>query len=82
MMNYHQGLCPGVKGLLPFAIQHLASLLFLGIFDDDNIDDHTPIGHVVLDWSSLKCNTTYLLQYKLYSNPKMKDNRGEVTICL
>mmetsp|Transcript_2409 Transcript_2409/g.4473 ORF Transcript_2409/g.4473 Transcript_2409/m.4473 type:complete len:552 (+) Transcript_2409:343-1998(+) len=65
-----------------FSIQHPASLIFLGVFDNDTIGDHTPIGRVVLDLSSFKCNTSYLLQYKLYSNPKMQDSKGEVTIRL
>jgi hypothetical protein len=73
---------PWCQRAFAFSIQHPASLLFLGVFDNDNIGDHIPIGRVVLDLSCFKGNTTYLLQYKLYSNPKMQDTRGEVTIRL
>lgn len=73
---------PWCQRAFAFSIQHPASLLFIGVFDSDNIGDHIPIGRVVLDLSSFKCNTTYLLRYKLFSNPKMQDKRGEITLRL
>ncbi len=75
---------PWTERAYAFPIQHPASLLFLGVFDRDNIGVDTPIGRIVIDLSNFHANTVYLLDYKLQSNPNMstEDQRGIITIRL
>jgi len=71
---------PWTQRAFAFSIQHPSSLLFLGVFDDDAIGNHEPIGRVVVDLSNFKGNTVYLLDYKLNSNPDKEGDGGVLTI--
>jgi hypothetical protein len=69
-----------------FKVRHPTSILMLGVFDYDElpIDFHDPLGRVVINTSAFRCNTDYVLHYKLHHDPREKDAipRGNIIIRL
>ena len=70
-----------------FHIRHPQSLLYLGIFDYDEVplDFHDAVGRVVINIANFTANTTYLLHYDLQHDPRYQpedEGRGQVQIRL
>ena len=67
-----------------FHVRHPTSILWLGLFDyDENLlDNHDPIGRVVINTANFQSHTTYLLKYQLHHDPRQEDARGVLTIRL
>ena len=67
-------------------VQHPSSILMLGVFDYDEmpVDYHDPVGRVVINTTNFRCNTEYMLHYKLTHDPREEDDepRGTITIRL
>lgn len=65
-----------------FKVRHPTSILMLGVFDYDEtpIDFHDPVGRVVINTSSFRCNTDYVLHYKLHHDPREIDDEPRGTI--
>lgn len=60
------------------SVRHPASLLMLGVFDYDEVsplDNHDPIGRVVVNINNFESNTLYLLHYKLHHDAREDDVR-------
>jgi len=53
-----------------FQIQHPSSILYLGVFDYDEgpLEQHDPIGRVVIHIDTFEENTVYTLKYPLYED--------------
>ena len=56
-----------------FNILHPSSMIFLGIFDYDELGNHDPIGRVGINTSKFQSNTSYLLHYRLRHNESADD---------
>jgi hypothetical protein len=59
-----------------FNVTHPSSLLLLGVFDYDEqalLDDHDPVGRVVISTANFQSHTSYLLHYALHGDPHMRD---------
>lgn len=67
-------------------VRHPTSLLMIGVFDYDEtiIDDHDPIGRVVINTAKFYSDTEYLLRYNLHHDPRQQDesSRGSILIRL
>lgn len=67
-------------------VRHPTSILMLGVFDYDDVltDHHDPIGRVVINTAFFRCNTEYVLHYKLHHDPRQMDAdpRGTIRIRL
>lgn len=63
-----------------FNVCHPSSLIFLGIFDYDEITQHSPIGRVVINTSKFRSNTSYLLHYQLFDDITKTKKHGTITI--
>lgn len=68
--------------LFIISTNNTASLIFLGVFDKDQLGDHDPIGRVVINLSNFRESTVYLLDYSLHSDPNKEDDRGKITVRL
>lgn len=57
-----------------FGIHHPSSLVFVTVadFDESPLDDHDPIGRVVLHLESFRPGLTYTLHYPLQDDPNQK----------
>lgn len=60
---------PWSQRAVKFMISHPSSILYLGVFDyDENfLDDHDPIGRVVIHLNDFEPDTMYTLQYPLFN---------------
>lgn len=67
-----------------FHVRHPTSLLMLGVFDYDDapLDNHDPVGRVVINTAKFYSNTEYLLRYNLHHDPRQNDkaSRGSILI--
>jgi hypothetical protein len=61
-----------------FNIGHPSSLIFLGVFDYDEMGNHDPIGRVVINTANFQSNTSYLLHYRLHND---MHNNDVSTLC-
>lgn len=64
---------PWSRRAFAFNILHPSSMLFLGVFDYDELDNHDPIGRVGINTSKFQSNTSYLLHYRLRHNESADD---------
>ena len=67
---------PWSRRAFAFNIYHPSSMLFLGVFDHDEMGNHDPIGRLVINTSKFHSNTTYLLHYHL----RHHENVDEVSV--
>jgi C2 domain len=75
---------PWTKRAFIFHMYHSSSQLFIGVFDNDAVDDHDLIGRIAVNISNLQPDTLYTLTYDLYPSGKwsIRDPRGQITIRL
>lgn len=64
---------PWSRRAFAFNILHPSSMLFLGVFDYDDLGNHDPIGRVGINTSKFQSNTSYLLHYRLRHNESADD---------
>ncbi len=64
---------PWSRRAFAFNILHPSSMLFLGVFDYDELGNHDPIGRVGINTSKFQSNTSYLLHYRLRHNESADD---------
>jgi len=78
---------PWTTRAFSFKLRHPTSLIFLGVFDYDELPlkMYDPIGRVVINTSSFHSNTEYILHYKLQHTSAMKgtdEDRGTIMLRL
>ncbi|KAG7364176.1 C2 domain containing protein [Nitzschia inconspicua] len=76
---------PWSQRAIKFNIGHPSSVIYVGIFDyDENyLDNHDPIGRVVLHLDSFDPDTVYTLKYALFNGDAPKEtDKGTVTLRL
>jgi hypothetical protein len=66
---------PWSQRAVKLMISHPSSILYLGVFDyDENVlDDHDPIGRVVIHLDDFEPDTMYTLQYPLYNGDTQEE---------
>lgn len=66
---------PWSQRAVKFMIAHPSSILYLGVFDyDDNLlNDHDPIGRVVIHLCDFEPDTMYTLKYPLFAGDTQED---------
>lgn len=77
---------PWTTRAVAFKVRHPSSILTVGVFDYDEapLDNHDPIGRVMIELANFEENTSYLLHYKLAHDPREVDmgSRGTLIIRL
>lgn len=66
---------PWSQRAVKFNISHPSSVIYVGIFDYDEmyLDDHDPIGRVVLHLDTFEPDTVYTLKYALFNGDAPQD---------
>jgi len=76
---------PWAHRAFKFQIKHPSSILFLGVFDYDEgpLEQHDPIGRVVIHLDKFETGTVYTLKYPLYhGDTQEEEDRGTITLRL
>jgi hypothetical protein len=75
---------PWTNRAFELRVSHPTSILMLGVFDYDEVpvDYHDPVGRVVISTANFRCNTEYVLHYKLHHDAREDDAvpRGTIII--
>jgi C2 domain len=68
---------PWTTRAFAFKVHHPSSLLHIGVldYDDSPLNNHNPVGRVVIGTANFEPNTTYLLHYQLHHDPRVAEVR-------